>query len=69
MTGYKGANHYLIDHRLQIDCTMSVAVTLTSKEGSPPYPLIGSWTFFNTKISDWQLTNLKQDPYQLFLNH
>ena len=48
---------------------MSVAVTLTSKEGSPPYPLIGSWTFFNAKICDWQLTDLKQDSYQLFLNH
>ena len=39
-TGYKGAYHYLIDHRFQIDCTMSVAVSIISKEGSRPYPLI-----------------------------
>ena len=31
---------------------MSVVAILTSKEGSPLYPLIGSWTVFNTKFSD-----------------
>ena len=31
---------------------MSAVPTLTSKEGSPPCPLIGSSTVFNTKISD-----------------
>ena len=31
---------------------MSVVAILTSKEGSPLYPLIGSWPVFNTKFSD-----------------
>ena len=52
VTEYKGVYHDLIDKRLQIDCALSVAATLTSKEGSSPYHLIGSWTVFNTKISD-----------------
>ena len=41
---YKDVHRDLIDKRLQIDCVMSVAATLTSKEGSPPCTLIGSWT-------------------------
>ena len=52
MKEYEGAHRDLIDKCLQIDCAMSVAVTLTSKEGSPPCTLIGSWTVVNTKISD-----------------
>ena len=30
----------------------NVADTLTSKKGSPPYPLIGSWTVTNQSLSD-----------------
>ena len=52
MKEYKDVHHNLIDKRLEIDCAMSVAATLTSKEGSPPCTLIGSWTVFSTKISD-----------------
>ena len=52
MKEYKGVHHGLIGKRLQIDCEMSAAATLTSKEGSPPCTLIGSWTVFRTKISD-----------------
>ena len=46
----------------------NVADTLTSKKGSPPYPLIGSWTVTNQSLSDVKLTNLKQDSYQLLPN-
>ena len=60
---YKSIHRDLIDKRLRIDCAMSVGATLTSKEGSPPYALIGSQTVFNTKILMLQLTNLKQDSY------
>ena len=42
----------LIDKHLQIACAMSVAATLTPKEGSPSCTVIGSWTVFSTKISD-----------------
>ena len=52
MKKYKGVRHDLTDKRLQRDCPMSVAATLTSKEGSPYCTLIGSWTVFRTKISD-----------------
>ena len=65
---YKFLHRDLIDKRLQINCTMPVAATPTSKEGSPPCTLIGSWTVFNTKISNLELASLKQDFYQLFLN-
>ena len=49
---YKGVHRDLKDKCLQTNCAMSVAATLTSKEGSPPCTLIGSWTVFNTKICD-----------------
>ena len=52
MKEYKDVHHNLIDKRLEIDCAMSVAATLTSKEGSPPCTLIGSWTVLRTKVSD-----------------
>ena len=52
MKEYKGFHCDLIDKRLQIDCAMSVAATLTSKEGSPPCTLIGLWTVCRTKIPD-----------------
>ena len=38
-----------------MDSTISVAANLTSKEGSPLYPPIGSWAVFNTKISDVEI--------------
>ena len=41
MKKYKGVHHDLTDKRLQRDCPMSVAATLTSKEGSPYCTLIG----------------------------
>ena len=46
---YNGFQRDLIDKCLQIDCAMSAAASLTSKERSPPCTLIGSWTVFNTK--------------------
>ena len=52
MKEYKGVHCDLINKRLKIDRAKSVAATLTSKEGSPPCTLIGSWTVFSTKISD-----------------
>ena len=52
MKEYKGVDRGLIDKRLPIDCAMSVAATLISKEGYPPCTLIGSRTVFKTKISD-----------------
>ena len=51
MTKYKDVHRDLLDKCLQIDCAMSVVSTLTFKEGSPPYPLIGSWRVFNTDIT------------------
>ena len=51
MTKYKDVHRDLLDKCLQIDCAMSVVATLTFKEGSPPYPLIGSWRVFNTDIT------------------
>ena len=54
MKKYKGVNRDLINKRLQIDRVKSAAAILTSKEGSPPCTLIGSWTVFNTKISDFE---------------
>ena len=41
---YKDVHNYSTEQCLQIDYAKFVAATLTSKEGSPPYPLIGSWT-------------------------
>ena len=52
MKEYKGLHRDLIDKRLQIDCAMSVAAILATKDGSPPCTLIGSWTVFNIKNSD-----------------
>ena len=52
MKKYKGVNRDLINKCLQMDRAKSAAAMLTSKEGSPPCTLIGSWTVFNTKISD-----------------
>ena len=51
---YKGVHNHSTEQRLQIDCVKSVTATLTSKEGSPPYSLVGSWTAINTKITDVQ---------------
>ena len=59
VTEYKGVYHDLIDKRLQIDCALSVAATLTSKEGSPPY----HGQYSTQKFLMLQLTNLKQDLY------
>ena len=52
MKEYKDVHCDLIEKRLQIDCAMSVAATLASKEGSPPCTLIGLWTVCRTKIPD-----------------
>ena len=52
MKKYKGVHRDLTDKSLQIDCPMSVAATLTSKERSHCCTLIGSWTVFRKNISD-----------------
>ena len=52
VTEYKGVHRDLIDKHLQTDCATSITATFTSKKGSPSYPRSGSWTVFNTQISD-----------------
>ena len=59
---YKVAYHDLIDKRLQIDCAMSVAATLTSKEESLyHYWFMGGLQ--DKKFLMLELGSLKQDSY------
>ena len=50
MNEYKSVHRDLVDKRLEIDCTMSVAGTLISKEGSPSSILNGRKANINFNI-------------------
>ena len=48
---YEDVHRDSVEQSLLVDCAMSASAALTSKEGSPHYPLIGSQAVFNTQIA------------------